>query len=148
MTESGRTALITGGSAGIGAATVLELARRGFDVGFTYRRDADGAAHVARQARSHGVRARGCPMELASAASVKRAVDSLTAALAPIDVLVNNAGVNRRMAFLEESPEELERQLAVNLVGPFTCAREVARQMTASARHGQIINANSILARA
>ena len=142
------TALITGGSAGIGAAIVLELARRGLDVGFTYRRDAEGAARMARAARAHGVRARECRMELENADSIVETVEHLTTELAPIDVLVNNAGVNHRMAFLEESAEQLQHQLAVNLIGPSTCARQVARQMVASSRKGRIINITSVLGRA
>jgi len=147
MAASDRTALVTGGSAGIGAAVVLELARRGFDVGLTYRRDAGAAGRVAREAQSCGVRIATCPMRLEDTDSVTQAVERLTAALAPVDLLVNNAGVNRRSAFLEESPEALDHQLAVNLTGPFACAQQVARRMVSSSRGGQIINITSVLGR-
>jgi NAD(P)-dependent dehydrogenase (short-subunit alcohol dehydrogenase family) len=143
-----RTALVTGGSAGIGAATVLELARNGFDVGLTYRQEAAAAARVAERARSYGARACVSRMRLECIDSISQAVDRLVASLGPIDVLVNNAGVNRRMAFLEESPEALEHQLAVNLVGPFTCAQEVARRMVSASLEGHIVNVTSVLGRA
>jgi NAD(P)-dependent dehydrogenase (short-subunit alcohol dehydrogenase family) len=148
VSMSTRTALVTGGSAGIGAATVLELARSGFDVGLTYLQDADAAARVAERARSHGARACVSRMRLECGDSIAQAVDRVGAALGPIDVLVNNAGVNRRMAFLDESREALEHQLAVNLIGPFTCAQLVARRMVSSSREGHIVNVTSVLGRA
>jgi NAD(P)-dependent dehydrogenase (short-subunit alcohol dehydrogenase family) len=143
-----RIALITGGSAGIGSAIALELARRGFDVGLTYRQDRHAADRVVRQARSYPVRAHASQMSLERVASVGEAVERVTAALGPIDLLVNSAGVNRRAAFLDESHEELERQLALNLVGPYVCAQEVARRMVAESRRGRIINVTSVLGRA
>ena len=143
-----RTALVTGGSAGIGAAIAVELARRGFGVGLTYARDHEAAARVARELRAHGVPAHACRMRLEDTASIAAAVESLTGALGPIDVLVNNAGVNRRKAFLAESPAGLRRQLELNLVGPFACAQEVARRMVADERPGRIVNVTSVLGRA
>lgn len=140
---AGRAALVTGGSSGIGRATVLELARRGFDVGFTYKtREAaarDLVAEVGAQARR---------LDLEDAGAIPVVLGELIDALGRVDVLVNNAGLNRRAPFLEESGEELRRQLAVNLEAPFRCAQVAARRMIAQGGGGRIVNVTSVLGRA
>jgi NAD(P)-dependent dehydrogenase (short-subunit alcohol dehydrogenase family) len=144
----GRAALVTGGSSGIGRATVLELARRGFDVGFTYRSRRDEALAIVERARAEGRRAEARRLDLSDPGSAPPVLDELIAALGRVDVLVNNAGENRRRPFVDESLAELERQLAVNLAGPFACAQHVARRMIAQGGGGRIVNVTSVLARA
>jgi NAD(P)-dependent dehydrogenase (short-subunit alcohol dehydrogenase family) len=75
-------------------------------------------------------------------------VDEICTRLDGVDVLVNNAGINRRRSFLTESVRELQRQLVVNLAGPFLCAQAVARGMIAQGRAGAIVNVTSVLGRA
>jgi NAD(P)-dependent dehydrogenase (short-subunit alcohol dehydrogenase family) len=144
----GRAALVTGGSSGIGRATVLELARQGFDVGFTYRSRAREASEVVERVRGDGRRAEARRLDLADPGAAAAVLDELIDALGRVDVLVNNAGENRRRPFVDESLTDLQRQLAVNLVGPFACAQHVARRMIAAGGGGRIVNVTSVIARA
>jgi NAD(P)-dependent dehydrogenase (short-subunit alcohol dehydrogenase family) len=141
-------ALVTGGTSGIGRATVLELARRGFCVGLTYRHAAAEAADLVARLRQEGVHASAGALCLEDVESIPARINALVERLEGIDVLVNNAGVNRRCAFLNESPAEVRRQLDVNFVGPLVCAQEAARHMLGKKRPGRIVNVTSVIGRA
>jgi NAD(P)-dependent dehydrogenase (short-subunit alcohol dehydrogenase family) len=147
--ESRGVAVVTGGSRGIGAATALLLARRGWDVCVGYRAAAAEAAEVVGGCRAAGAAA------VAVSADVARAdgVDALfTAAdgLGRLTVLVNNAGIVDRRARVDEmTAPRVERMFAVNVVGAFLCAGAAVRRM--SSRHGgqggAIVNVSSAASR-
>lgn len=137
-------AIVTGSDSGIGRATALALARDGFDVGITWHTDHDGAAYTARLVRENGREAHVCRLELARPAEVSRVIDDLTHDLGRLDVLINNAAVDHRADLLDETLEDWAHVLAVNLTGPFLCARAAGRRMVCQGEGGRIINVTSI----
>ncbi|HEV7941426.1 MAG TPA: SDR family oxidoreductase [Solirubrobacteraceae bacterium] len=145
-TECTRSAIVTGASSGIGAASALALAHQGCDVGITYNANADGAARTVEAIQATGRRAMMAQLDLAAPERAEDAIAELAQELGRLDVLVNNAGVNRRAEALEETVEGWNATLAVDLVAPWACAKAAANSMIAAGRGGRIINVSSILA--
>jgi len=139
---SGKVALVTGASKGLGRAMALGLAKAGCDLALCAR-DAGGLRETRAAAEASGVRAETFSMDVLSRDSVGRAVDAVVAALGKIDVLVNNAGVNVRKTTLELSEEEWDRVLDTNLKGYFLVAQAVAPHMIRR-RSGKVIHISSI----
>lgn len=141
-----RTALVTGGSRGIGAATALALARDGWDVAISYRERADEAARVVERCTATGRRAVAVQADLADAAQVEPLFSSVTEALGPVVALVNNAGVVSPAALVADySFERVARVLNVNVTAAFLCAGAAVRRMS-TARGGSggvIVNVSS-----
>ena len=142
--------LITGASRGIGAATALLCARRGYDVAVNYARDALAAAGVVAQVQALGRRAVAVAADVSREADVLRLFATVDGELGPLAALVNNAGVVDVAARVDEmSSERLTRMFAVNVLGTLLCAREAVRRM--STRHGgaggAIVNLSSAAAR-
>lgn len=144
--ESGSCAIVTGASSGIGAASALLLAERGWDVGLTYRGNEDGARRTAAAIEACGRRAAIAQLDLASPERAGAVIGQLADELGRLDALVNNAGVNRRAEALEETVEGWNATLAVDLVAPWACAKAAAARMVAAGRGGRIVNVSSILA--
>ncbi len=163
---SGRVALVTGGSRGLGRADALTLARAGADVvvadllvesELTEETDRYGAlATVARQQglvhteetvreiESMGRRALAVRCDVTDRAQVDAAVERTVAELASVDILVNNAGTLDHAAQIhDQSPELWERDLRVNLTGAFNCAQAVWPHMK-ERRWGRIVNMSSV----
>ena len=112
---SGKRALVTGASRGIGAAIALALAEKGADVAITYERSADRAAEVVRAIEEGGRRGVAIQADSADAAAVKRSVEEAVAALGGLDILVNNAGIARGGPVAEASLADIDALLAVNI---------------------------------
>ena len=140
------TAIVTGGSSGIGRAVALTFARIGFDVGITYRSGFDRAKAVITEIEALGRRGFARPQDL-SGPDAASAVGGLVEDLGHLDAFVNNAGENRRCAFLDETAAEWERSLSANLTGAFLCGQAAARIMVAAGRGGTIVNVTSVLDR-
>jgi NAD(P)-dependent dehydrogenase (short-subunit alcohol dehydrogenase family) len=144
------TLLITGGSRGIGAATAILAAQRGWDVAVNYTRDAAAAQRVAEQVRAAGRRALVIQADVADEAQVLAMYASVDKEFGPLRGLVNNAGVVDLPSRVDEmSLQRLTRMFAINLTGSFLCAREAVRRM--STKHGGaggvIVNLSSAAAR-
>jgi NAD(P)-dependent dehydrogenase (short-subunit alcohol dehydrogenase family) len=135
---TGKTAIVTGGGRGIGAATARALTRLGAQVTVFARTGAELRALV-----EGGAAALAVEGDVSSESDVARLVDAHQRALGPCDVLVNNAGVVERGLVEETSPEAWRRVLEVNLTGAFLCARAIVPWMK-ERRSGRIVNIASI----
>jgi len=140
----GKVALVTGASSGIGAAIAVELARQGAAVVVNYRSEEDAAKAVVKQIETAGGRAIAIRADVATASDVQRMVGQTVVELGRLDVLVNNAGIEKATPFLEKSEEEWNRTIAVNLTGPFLCTQAAARQIVKQQTRGTIINISSV----
>jgi NAD(P)-dependent dehydrogenase (short-subunit alcohol dehydrogenase family) len=140
---TGRVALVTGGSRGIGAAVALRLARDGADVAITYRSAADQATLVAKEIEQLGRRALAIPADSADADAVRGAVDAAVTELGRLDVLVNNAGVFPYGPFEEVTLDELDRTLAIHARAAFVAAQAASPHLGPD---GRIISIGSNLA--
>jgi NAD(P)-dependent dehydrogenase (short-subunit alcohol dehydrogenase family) len=134
-----RTALVTGASYGVGAATALALARDGFDVAVTATKMENLAATV-RNLEAAGARAVPIALDLCVEASIEQATAEIIAAFGQLDVLVNNAGVNVRKRATEVTPQEWDAVMAVNIRGTFLLTQQVGRRLIAAGRGGCIVN--------
>ena len=140
---SGKVALVSGGSRGIGRAIVELFARDGMDVVFFYRGNAEAAQEVVAAVRSGGGKAEAVQADITDAAAVADAVERIVEARGRIDVLVNNAGIVRDniLGMLED--EDIRAVLDTNVVGTFNVTRAVVRHMI-SKRSGRIVNLSSV----
>lgn len=137
--------LITGGGRGIGAATSLLLAERGYDVCLTYRERQDAAEELAVQCQERGVRARAVRADVSCEADVVAAFGA-AAELGTLNALVNNAGIVAPQSRVEDmSRTRIEQLFAVNVIGAFLCAREAVRRMSTrnAGEGGAIVNVSS-----
>jgi NAD(P)-dependent dehydrogenase (short-subunit alcohol dehydrogenase family) len=142
--------LITGGSRGIGAATALLAAQRGYAVAVNYTSNSLAADEVVRTIRAGGGTAMAVQADVGDEAQVLAMFEKVDAKLGRLTALVNNAGVVDVQARVEQmSVARLERMFRVNVIGSFICAREAVRRM--STRHGgsggAIVNISSGAAR-
>ncbi|HEV7259980.1 MAG TPA: SDR family oxidoreductase [Bosea sp. (in: a-proteobacteria)] len=140
---TGKRALVTGASRGIGAAIALALAEKGADVAITYERSAERAAEVVRAIEAKGRRGFAIQADSADADAVKRSVDQAAQSLGGLDILVNNAGIARGGPVAEQSLADIDALLAVNI-------RSVVLASQAAIKHlpegGRIISIGSCLA--
>jgi 3-oxoacyl-[acyl-carrier protein] reductase len=143
MSEA-RVALVTGAGRGIGRAIALELGRQGHDVAVNFRGSAEAAQAVAEQIGGFGRRAVALQADVSRAEDVERLFEETRAALGPVDVLVNNAGITRDTLLLRMRPEDWDAVLAANLRSVFLCTRAAARTMIRR-RWGRVINITSVV---
>ena len=143
---TGKVAIVTGASKGIGAAIAEELAAQGAAVAVNYASSKAGADHVVDKIRSAGGKAVAVGANLAQPADVKKLFDETKMALGPVDILVNNAGVYKFLPLDEVTPEEYRRQFDLNVLGLLLASQEAARQF--GDRGGVIINISSVPAKA
>lgn len=137
---SGRTALITGASSGLGRHFAGVLSRAGAAVVLAARR-VEALEEAASEIRAAGGTAAVVPLDVVDAASVEAAV----AAAGPLDVLVNNAGIAAPASFLSLSEADFDRVLDVNLKGAFLVAQAFARRAREAGRPGVVVNIASVL---
>jgi glucose 1-dehydrogenase len=142
---AGRRALVTGSATGIGRSTVMRLAADGAAAVVNYVGPRDPADEVVGQVAAAGGHAIAIEADISDEGAVRalfeRARDELGG---PIDLLVNNAGVEAPYALVDMPLEEWNRVIGVNLTGAFLCAREAARGMVAAGTPGIIVNVSSV----
>jgi 3-oxoacyl-[acyl-carrier protein] reductase len=125
----GKTALVTGGSRGIGAAIARRLAADGANVAVTYSKDADAAASVVRELQSAGVKAIAIQANATDAEAGRAAVEQTVATFGRLDVLVNNAGTAIPKTFEEATLEEMDRVIDINLRGTLVVTHAALKHM-------------------
>lgn len=142
----GRTALVTGGSRGIGAAICRALAEAGANVAINYRARVDEANEISREISGNGVRGMPFQADVSDSDEVTKLVDAVTSELGAIDILVNNAGVAITRGVDDLTEADFDRTILVNLKSAFLCTQAVLPAMRAKA-WGRIVNISSGAAR-
>ena len=142
----GRTALVTGGSRGIGAAIVRALAEAGAAVAINYRERAGEADTLVKQIAGAGGRAIAIAADISQSDAVSKMIDRVRSELGPIDILVNNAGIAITRGVDDLTEGDFDRTIAVNLKSVFLCTQAVLPDMRAK-QWGRIVNISSGAAR-
>jgi 2-deoxy-D-gluconate 3-dehydrogenase len=140
---SGKVAFVTGASRGMGRAIALGLAECGAQL-FLCSRTLSDLRAVAREVQALRQKAEVAAVDVRSIESIEAGVGSALRTFGQIDILINNAGINKPMPALEVTEENFQEHVAVNLKGLFFCAQAVGRTMVAR-RSGKIINIGSTL---
>jgi 3-oxoacyl-[acyl-carrier protein] reductase len=140
---SGKSAVVTGGSRGIGRAIVLRLAQQGADVTFSYRGNAEAAEEVVGQVGDLGRKGLAQQADVTQPESADELVKAALAAFGKVDILVNNAGITRDDLIMRMTPDLWREVLETNLFGAFYTLKAVTRPML-RAKGGRIINITSV----
>jgi 3-oxoacyl-[acyl-carrier protein] reductase len=143
MTLTGKRALVTGASRGIGAAIARALAAEGADVAITYEKSAEGAAELVNAIKAKGRRAVAIQADSANVAAVQASVDKTVAELGGLDILVNNAGILRAGELKDISLADIDALLNVNVRGPIVASKAALAHL---GKGGRVINVGSYFA--
>lgn len=140
----GRSAIVTGGTRGIGKAIVLELARRGANVAFNYSKSADEAEALRAEVEKLGVKAIAAQCDVASTEAAAEFVGQVKDAFGTIDLLVNNAGITRDQLILRMKEDDWDAVIDTNLKGAWNFCKAAVRPMMRNENGGSILNITSI----
>ncbi|HEY1460654.1 MAG TPA: glucose 1-dehydrogenase [Casimicrobiaceae bacterium] len=144
LTLKGRAALVTGANGGLGSHFAQTLAKAGATVAVAARR-VDSLRPICEAIAASGGKAEPVALDVTDPASVARAFDAGSAALGPITVVVNNAGIAVTKPLLDHTEEDWQQVIEVNLNGAWRVAQAAARHMVKHAQGGSIVNIASIL---
>lgn len=144
MNVAGKTAVVTGGSRGIGRAICLELAGQGANIVLCYAGNESSAAETTAACEQLGVKALALRCNVADAGEVKAMMDTALAEFGRIDILVNNAGITRDGLLMMMKEEDFDAVLDTNLKGAFLCMKAATRTMMKQ-RYGRIVNLSSVV---
>ena len=144
MNFSEKTAVVTGGSRGLGRAICLDLARGGANVVLCYAGNEAAANETVAACESLGAKAVAIRCDVSKEDEVKALMDAALKTFGRIDILVNNAGITRDGLLMMMKPEDFDAVIAANLRGAFLCMKAVARQMVKQ-RYGRIVNLSSVV---
>jgi len=141
---NGRSAIVTGGTRGIGKAIVLELARRGCSVAFNYAKSADEAEKLKAEIEGFGVKAFAAQCDVADTAASAEFVKAVASEFGTVDFLVNNAGITRDQLIMRMKEEDWDAVIDTNLKGAWNFSKAVLRPMMKNENGGSILNISSI----
>ncbi len=144
MKLENQTAVVTGGSRGIGRAVCLELAREGANVVVCYAGRAEAAQKTAADCRAMGVKALAIQADVAEEAAVQSLFAQTLEAFGRVDILVNSAGITRDGLMMRMSQADFDAVVDTNLKGTFLCMKAAARPMVKQ-RYGRIVNLSSVV---
>jgi 3-oxoacyl-[acyl-carrier protein] reductase len=140
---AGKSAVVTGGSRGIGRAIVLRLAEQGTDVAFSYVSNEAAAGETAAAVEAMGRKALPVKADVSQPESADALIKAALEAFGKVDILVNNAGITRDDLIMRMSHEAWREVLETNLFGAFYCIKAVTRPML-KAKRGRIVNITSV----
>lgn len=144
MNLKGKTAVVTGGSRGLGRAICLELAAGGANLVFCFAGNEAAAQETAQACRALGAEVDYLRCNVADSTQVKELMETAVQRFGRIDILVNNAGITRDGLMLTMKESDFDQVVETNLKGTFLCMKAVARQMVKQ-RYGRIINLSSVV---
>jgi glucose 1-dehydrogenase len=139
-----KVAIVTGAGTGIGRAIALRFAQEGAAVVIDYVGRPDDAAEVVQQIVTAGGKALAVEADVSQPAQVQSLIDQAVQKFDRLDVLVNNAGVETKIPFLEIPLDVWSKTIAIDLTGPFLCAQAAAKRMVGQGGGGRIINISSV----
>ncbi len=145
MNFEGKTAVVTGGSRGLGRAVCLELAGGGANVALCYAGNEAAAKETAAAVEAAGGHALALRCDVCDAAQVDALFKAAAEEFGRVDILVNNAGITRDNLLLRMSEEDFDAVIAANLRGAFLCMKAASRRMLKQ-RYGRIVNLSSVVA--
>ena len=140
----GKSAIVTGGTRGIGKAIVLELAKRGANVAFNYAKSADEAEKLKAEIEALGVKAFAAQCDVANTESSAEFVKQVTAEFGGLNFLINNAGITRDTLILRMKEDDWDAVIDTNLKGAWNFSKAVLRPLMKSETGGSILNISSI----
>jgi 3-oxoacyl-[acyl-carrier protein] reductase len=140
----GKSAIVTGGTRGIGKAIVLELARRGANVAFNYSKSADEAEKLKGEIEGFGVKAFAAQCDVSNTEATSEFVKQAIAGLGGLDFLVNNAGITRDQLIMRMKEDDWDAVIDTNLKGAWNFSKAVLRPMMKNENGGSILNISSI----
>ena len=139
-----KVAMVTGAATGIGQAIAVRFARVGAAVVIDYIGKPDVAANTHALISSFGGKSVAVAADISKPDEVQNLIDAAVKAFGKLDIVVNNAGIEKKLAFVDYPLEELQKILNVNLIGPFLVSQVAARQMIQQGRGGRLINISSV----
>jgi 3-oxoacyl-[acyl-carrier protein] reductase len=140
----GKSAIVTGGTRGIGRAIVMELARRGCNVAFNYSKSANEAENLRTELNALGVKAHAAQCDVANTEAAAEFVGAVKDAFGTIDFLVNNAGITRDQLIMRMKEDDWDSVIDTNLKGAWNFSKAVLRPMMKNEEGGSILNISSI----
>ena len=144
MRLQNKVAIVTGAATGIGQAIAIRFAREGAAVVVDYVGKPDAPNKTEQEIKSFGGKTVAFEADISKLDEVNNLIDAAVKNFGKLDIVVNNAGVEKKVAFVDYPLEELQKILAVNLVGPFLVAQAAARQMIKQGQGGRILNISSV----
>jgi len=142
----GKVAIVTGATTGIGNAIATALAQEGAAVGIDYHSDKtrSNAINMVEAIKANGGKALCVQADISNLEDARRLIEHTIAELGSLDIMVNNAGIEHQLPFVDTPLEVWQKVLAVNLTGVWIGAQEAARRMIAAGKGGRIINISSV----
>ncbi|WP_437904603.1 3-oxoacyl-ACP reductase family protein [Sorangium sp. So ce327] len=144
MRLQGKIALVTGSSRGIGRSIAVRFAREGADVALTYHKSKEGAEEALAEVEAAGRRGHLFAVDVASVQSVQGLIQEAIERFGRLDVLVNNAGLEKRAPFWEVTEEDYDAVMNTNLKAVFFGSQAMVRHLREAGRPGKIINISSV----